>query len=69
MSNLDAILGEVISARISKDRLNNVTVKALTINDLIGETLEHYGEAVGHEENTSSSNITDDGSNSSDRYC
>ena len=66
VSNLDAILGEVISARIIKDQLNNVTVKALTINDLIGETLEHYGEAVGHEESTSSSNITADGSNSSE---
>lgn len=65
VSNIDAILGEVISARIGKDQLNNVTVKALTINDLIGETLEHYGEAVGHEEehiSTSSSNITIDGS-------
>lgn len=58
VSNLDAILGEIISARISKDQLDNVTVKALTINDLIGETLEHYGEAVGHEENASSSNMT-----------
>lgn len=57
VSNLDAILGEIISARISKDQLDNVTVKALTINDLIGETLEHYGEAVGHEENASS-NLT-----------
>ena len=66
VSNLDAILGEVISARISKDQLNNVTVKALTINDLVGETLEHYGEAVGHEEITSSSNITSDGSNGSE---
>jgi len=63
VSNIDAILGEVISARIGKDQLNNVTVKALTINDLIGETLEHYGEALGHEEehiSTSISNITID---------
>jgi hypothetical protein len=66
VSNLDAILGEIISARISKDQLDNVTVKALTVNDLIGETLEHYGEAVGHEENASSSNITSHGSNGSE---
>jgi NADH dehydrogenase/NADH:ubiquinone oxidoreductase subunit G len=66
VSNLDAILGEIISARISKDQLDNVTVKALTINDLIGETLEHYGEAVGHEENASSSNMTSHGSNGSE---
>ena len=55
VSNVDAILGEVLSVRIDKNQLNNVTVKALTINDLVGETLEHYGEAVGHEEGNKSS--------------
>ena len=66
VSNLEAILGEVLSVRIDNDQLNNATVKALTINDLVGETLEHYGEAVGHEESnaTSESNNTDHHSNS-----
>ena len=60
VSNVDAILGEVLSVRIDKNQLNNVTVKASTINDLVGETLEHYGEAVGHEDtnNSSESNNT-----------
>lgn len=66
VSNLEAILGEVLSVRIDNDQLNNATVKALTINDLVGETLEHYGEAVGHEESNASSesNSTDHHSNS-----
>ena len=55
VSNIDAILGEVLSVRIDKNQLDNATVKALTVNDLVGETLEHYGEAVGHEENNKSS--------------
>jgi hypothetical protein len=55
VDKLDAILGEVLSVRIDKNQLNNVTVKALMINDLVGETLEHYGEAVGHEESNKSS--------------
>jgi hypothetical protein len=57
VSNIDAILGEVLSVRIDKNQLNNVTVKALTINDLVGETLEHYGEAVGHEESNKSTEV------------
>lgn len=55
VSNVDATLGEVLSVRIDKNQLNNVTVKASTINDLVGETLEHYGEAVGHEDTNKSS--------------
>jgi hypothetical protein len=55
VSNVDAILGEVLSVRIDKNQLNNVTVKGSTINDLVGETLEHYGEAVGHEDTNKSS--------------
>jgi hypothetical protein len=57
VNNIDAILGEVLSVRIDKNQLNNVTVKALTINDLVGETLEHYGEAVGHEESNKSTEV------------
>jgi len=67
VSNVDAILGEVLSVRIDKNQLNNVTVKASTINDLVGETLEHYGEAVGHEDtnNSSESNSTTTNASSS----
>ena len=66
VSNVDAILGEVLSVRIDKNQLNNVTVKASTINDLVGETLEHYGEAVGHEDTdkSSESNSTTNASSS-----
>ena len=62
------IIAEVVNARIDEEQLNNVTVKALVINDLLGETLEHYGIALGntegehdseHDENmTSSSHST-----------
>jgi uncharacterized protein YdbL (DUF1318 family) len=66
VSNVDAILGEVLSVRIDKNQLNNVTVKASTVNDLVGETLEHYGEAVGHEDTNknSESNSTTNASSS-----
>jgi hypothetical protein len=66
VDSLDGFLGEVLSVRIDKNQLNNVTVKGLTINDLVGETLEHYGEAVGHEESNKSpeSNSTANVSNS-----
>ena len=47
MSQLNDILGEVVSVRIDKDQMNNNTVKALVVNDLVGEALEHYGEALG----------------------
>lgn len=63
--NLDDVLSEVVSARIDKDQLDNVTVKALVINDLVGETLEHYNSSLGMSEashdknNTSSSNSTE----------
>jgi hypothetical protein len=65
VDQLNAILGEVLSVRIDKNQLNNVTVKALTVNDLVGEALEHYGEAVGHEEsNTTSESDNSTASNS-----
>jgi hypothetical protein len=52
----------VVSARIDKQQLDNVTVKALVVNNLVGETLEHYNSSLGMSEashdknNTSSSN-------------
>jgi len=69
VSNISDVLSEVVSARIDKEQLNNVTVKALVVNDLVGEGLEHYGSALGMEENghdenkTSASNATENGSN------
>ncbi len=57
-------MSEVVSARIDKAQLDNVTVKALVVNDLVGESLEHYSSALGMEENkTSASNVTENGSN------
>jgi hypothetical protein len=51
VSNITDILSEVVSARIDKEQLDNVTVKALVVNDLVGESLEHYASALGIEEN------------------
>jgi hypothetical protein len=69
VSNISDILSEVVSARIDKEQLDNVTVKALVLNDLVGESLEHYSIALGiekngHEENTTStSNSTENKNN------
>jgi len=74
VSNISDILSEVVSARIDKEQLDNVTVKALVLNDLVGESLEHYSSALGmdkngheengHEENTTStSNSTENKNN------
>ncbi|MDW0277961.1 MAG: hypothetical protein QN721_07695 [Nitrososphaeraceae archaeon] len=59
-SSINDLLSEVVSARIDKEQLDNVTVKALVVNDLVGESLEHYGSALGmaeegHDENESNS--------------
>jgi hypothetical protein len=40
-------LQDVIAVRIEKDQLNNSTVNALDINDILGEVVEHYGAAYG----------------------
>ena len=62
--NITDILSEVVSARIDKEQLDNVTVKALVVNDLVGEGLEHYGSALGmaeegHDENESNSTASE----------
>ena len=62
--NITDILSEVVSARIDKEQLDNVTVKALVVNDLVGESLEHYGSALGmaeegHDENESNSTASE----------
>ena len=64
VSNLGDVLSEVVRARIDKEQLDNVTVRALVVNDLVGEGLEHYSNALGMEENkTSASHATENGSN------
>jgi len=71
VGNINDILSEVVSARIDKEQLDNVTVKALVVNNLVGEGLEHYGSALGmaeegHEEdggNTTSSEHTENQNN------
>jgi hypothetical protein len=75
VSNITDVIAEVVNARIDEEQLNNVTVKALVINDLLGQILEHYGIALGntegeheseHDENmTSSSHSTDNKNNES----
>jgi hypothetical protein len=50
LSNLNDTLAESISVRIEPDQLNNSTVKALALNDMLGEILEHYGGAYGIEQ-------------------
>jgi len=62
--NITDILSEVVSARIDKEQLDNVTVKTLVVNDLVGESLEHYGSALGmaeegHDENESNSTASE----------
>jgi hypothetical protein len=47
VGNINATLQDVIAVRIEKDQLNNSTVSALAINDILGEVLEHYGAAYG----------------------
>ena len=63
VSNISDVLSEVLSARIDKEQLNNVTVKALVLNDLVSEGLEHYNSSLGmdsqDENNTSISNSTE----------
>jgi hypothetical protein len=71
VTNITDILSEVVSARIDNDQLNNVTVNALVVNDLVGEGLQHYNGAFGieetshqeNEEHESASNETENGSN------
>ncbi len=65
-STLGDVLSEVVSARIDKQQLDNVTVKAQVVNDLVGETLEHYNSSLGTGENkASASNATENGKNES----
>jgi hypothetical protein len=64
VSDTDALLGEALTVRIEPTQLKNTTVNAWAVADLLNETLERYGEAIGISENPSDSSATSDGSNS-----
>lgn len=46
VDTLNGYLDEGITARIDKDKLQNSTVQALAVTDIISETLESYGDAI-----------------------
>ena len=50
VDSLDSSLAEATAARIDPAALNNATVKALAIANVLDETVEDYGIAVGAEE-------------------
>jgi hypothetical protein len=64
VSDTDALLGEALTVRIEPTQLKNATVNAWAVADLLNETLERYGEAIGIAENSSTSSATVDGNNS-----
>lgn len=45
VGDLDAILEEIVSARIDPDQLDNSTIQALTIVELLDKVLTNYGDA------------------------
>lgn len=73
VTSINDIIADVVNSRIDEEQQENATVKALVVNDLVGETLENYGIALGmeegeheseHNENiTSSEHSTDNSSN------
>jgi hypothetical protein len=50
VTSINDIIADVVNSRIDQEQQENATVKALVVNDLVGETLEHYGMAQGMEE-------------------
>ena len=75
VTSINDIIADVVNSRIDQDQQENATVKALVINDLMGEILKNYGIALGMEEGdhestpnentTESQQSTDGGSNES----
>jgi hypothetical protein len=66
VSDTDALLGEALTARIEPTQLRNATVNAWAVADLLNETLERFGEAIGIAENSSNSSAAADGNNNSE---
>jgi hypothetical protein len=50
VTKLDASLGEAVQARIDPPKLQNATVNALALLDVIDEVMEDYGIALGASE-------------------
>jgi len=55
ISDTDALLSEALQVRVEPTQLTNSTVYGTAVADLLNETLERYGEAVGIGANTSTS--------------
>lgn len=64
VSDLDGIFDEIVTSRIDPDQLNNSTIQALTIVELLDKVLSNYGDAyeVGFDL-TNMSMMMDDNSN------
>jgi len=67
VSDIDSLLSEALTVRIEPTQLKNATINAWAAADLLNETLERYGEALGIGENSSASPVDAD-SNNSDIY-
>ena len=67
VSDTDSLLSEALTVRIDPTQLKNATINAWAVADLLNETLERYGEALGIGENSSASPVVAD-SNNSDIY-
>jgi len=65
VTSLDNDLAEATSVRIEKTELENATVNALAVADILDETMEDYGIATGAEEENSS-NVTGTNTTSQD---
>lgn len=51
VSAVSSLLGEAVQVRIEGDQLDNSTVQAVVVANLVNDALEHYGEAIGFEGN------------------
>lgn len=77
VTNINDITADVVNSRIDQEQQENATIRALVVNDLVGETLKHYGMAQGmeegeheseHDENmTSTEHSTESSSNETSR--
>ena len=66
ITSLDNDLAEATSVRIEKSELENATVNALAVADILDETMEDYGIATGAaDEENNSSNFTGSNTTSS----
>jgi hypothetical protein len=66
VTSLDNDLAEAVTARIDQTARNNATVNALAIANVLDETLEDYGIALGAKEDGSMNDTMAQGTNSSE---